>query len=183
MYCPRCGQEQQNKSIRFCSRCGFLMMGMNDVVAEGGLPKVITEKYDPNTISPRKRGIKQGALVFFSGFIVVPFAVMISIMLRVEPFGVVAAAVLTFLTGFLWMLYSFLFQSSVPTISSQSIAETIKNDLTGKQDNQIILPPKQTETVSDVFEWSAGNWRETTDLQPSSVTEHTTKTLNEKSLP
>ncbi len=180
MYCPRCGQEQHNKQTKFCSRCGFLMSGMSEIVEKGGLPKAIIENTDPNAISPRKRGLKQGALLFMSGFIIVPILAMITIFLDAEPFAVVLGMLLTFLSGFLWMVYSMIFNSGNPTLQNQSIVETIKQDLTGKTTAQKSLPAQQTEPVSTIYDPPTGNWRETADLQPTSVTEETTKTLDKK---
>lgn len=182
MFCPRCGQPQQkNNQTRFCSQCGFSMTGMDEIIASGGLPEIFAEKFDPNAISPRKRGIKQGALLFLSGFIIVPLASILTIILDVEPYGAVAAAIFTFLAGFLWMVYSLIFQSGVPTPSSEGIVETIRQDLTGKKSSEKSLPSAETaETAQEAFRPAAGNWRETADLHPSGVTNETTKTLDKK---
>lgn len=180
MYCPRCGQTQTNQEVKFCSRCGFLMAGLMQVVVQGGLPQAIIENNDPNAISPRKRGLKQGGLLFLSGFIIVPLLGLLTAFLNIEPFFPAIAAILTFLAGFLWMVYSLIFQSGVPTSQSHSIIETIKHDLTGKTPTQKSLPAQQTEPIPADFQPALGNWRETADLQLTSVTEETTRTLKDK---
>jgi uncharacterized membrane protein YvbJ len=72
MFCPVCSQEQVNDEVRFCSRCGFLLTGVSQIIANGGAFPQISNNNDPNAISPRKKGIKQGALLLFLSFIVVP---------------------------------------------------------------------------------------------------------------
>lgn len=183
MYCPRCGQEQPNERTRFCSRCGFLMEGMAEIVGNGGLPKAFLDKQDPHAVSPRKRGLKQGALLFMSGFIIVPILTMITIMLDAEPFAVVISAVLTFLAGFLWMIYSLIFQSGVPELADEGIIDTIRQDLSGRIRNQETLPAGEPEPASADYAPPAGNWRETAGLGRGSVTEETTRTLDEKTFP
>src|SRR2546430_2678510 len=57
VYCPRCGQEQISPEIRFCSRCGFLMTGLAEVVLNGGVPQQLTAT-GAKLPTPRRRGLK-----------------------------------------------------------------------------------------------------------------------------
>lgn len=181
MYCPRCGQQQQNNDTRFCSRCGFLMTGMLEVVDNGGLPKSIIDKHDPNAISPRRKGLMQGGKLMLSGFVIVPILGVLTAMMNGEGFVVGIAAILTFLAGFVRMIYALIFQSGTPTTATNDGAvETIKQELIGKIKQDKALPPQQTEPITNVYQPPAGNWRETSDLQQTSVTEDTTKTLHKK---
>ena len=182
MYCPRCSQEQPNIDIKFCSRCGFLMTGIADVVANGGLPKEVIDQKNPQAMSPRRRGLKQGGLLFLSGGVIVPILGILTAMMNGEGYVVGIAAILTFLAGLLRMIYALVFQSGVPTLENESIVDTYKKDLLGKtaDENEKALPPKQSEPISVDYDPPSGNWRETGDFQPVSVTEDTTKTLNKK---
>ncbi len=36
MYCPQCSQPQLSEEMRFCSRCGFSLSGVKELVAAGG---------------------------------------------------------------------------------------------------------------------------------------------------
>ena len=41
IHCPKCGQQQTSNEIRYCSRCGFLLTGVSEIVANDGvLPAV-----------------------------------------------------------------------------------------------------------------------------------------------
>src|SRR5437764_13921441 len=72
MFCPRCGQQQATDSMRFCSRCGFAMEGTMHVLAHGGTLPVYQGPAGEKTISARRRGVKQGALLMLIGVLVVP---------------------------------------------------------------------------------------------------------------
>ena len=93
MFCPRCGQEQISNETRFCSRCGFLMTEVNELIANNGF---IPEKYvaiNDGKISPKKRGIKQGAMLFLSGILIVPLiAIVFAGILELDGFIVAIAA-------------------------------------------------------------------------------------------
>ncbi len=179
MYCPRCGQQQQIESIRFCSRCRFLMIGMNDVIENGGLPKEILDKKHPDAISPRRRGLKQGGLLFLSGIIVVPILGIFTAMMNGEGYAAGIAAILTFLGGIIRMIYA-LFESGTPTLENDGMVSTLKNDLLGIKKKQKALPPQQTEPIETNFQPPAGHWRETAELQPTEASEKQTQTFNKK---
>lgn len=180
MYCPRCGQEKLQHNVNFCSRCRFLMTGLDEVVENGGLPKEILEKKDPNAISPRRRGIKQGALLFLSGILIVPLIAILMEALNGQEEIVAIAAILTFVGGIVRMIYA-LFQLGIPTLENEGIVQTLRNDLTGKKVNNKALPPQQTEPIPVNFQPPvAGNWRETADLEMENADEKVTKTFNKK---
>ncbi len=180
MYCPRCGQEKLQHNMNFCSRCRFLMTGLDEVVENGGLPKEILEKKDPNSISPRRRGIKQGALLFLSGILIVPLVAILMEVINGQEEIVAIAAILTFVGGIVRTIYA-LFQSGIPTLENEGIVQTLRNDLVGKKVNEKALPPPQTEPINVNFQLPvAGNWRETADLEMANADEKVTETLNKK---
>lgn len=117
------------------------MDGMSEIIDHGGLPEAILEKRDPNAISPRRRGLKQGGLLFLSGFVIVPVLGIFTAMFNGEGFLVGLAAILTFLAGFIRMIYALVFQSGIPTLEDEGMVETLKNDLLGRASAQKALPP------------------------------------------
>ncbi len=179
MYCPRCGQEQLKQNTKFCSRCRFLMTGFDAVVKKGGLPKEVLFQQNPNAISPRRSGLKQGALIFLSGILIVPLLAILTEMINAQEEIVAIAAILTFVAGIVRMVYA-LFQSGTPTEENTGIVDSLKSDLIGRKVNEKALPPQQTEPFSINFDQPAGNWRETADLEASAVSEKETKTLHNK---
>ncbi len=182
MYCPRCGQQQASEETRFCSRCRFLMQGMRDVIENGGLPRDIVDQADPYASSPRKRGLKQGGLLMLSSMILVPLVAMLTLIIDAEPFAIAITAIITFWGGFLRIVYALLFQSGVPTTQDLSFVESVRRDLTGKTGTPQALPPQQSEPIPGSYAPPAGEWKETNELQPTSVTEETTRTLDQRDI-
>lgn len=182
MFCPVCNQEQVSDETRFCSRCGFLLTGVSQLIAGGGVLPQMRTGYDPNVISPRKKGVKQGALFLFSSFIIVPLLALITIWLRAEPFLVMAAAILFGGGGLLRIIYALLFESKYPTVSDEGVLpESFKKILPLKKQPNA-LPPQQSVPVSSYVPPIVGNWRDTNDLAaaPPSVTDPTTKLLQKE---
>lgn len=180
IFCPRCGQEQLLNDTRFCSRCGFLMDGMTEVVMNGALPPQLFNQTDPKAISPRRKGVTQGGLLMLSGIVIVPLLGALSAFLDFDPTLVGIAAIITFLGGFVRILYGLIFESGVPVISEEEgLLGTVKQNLIEKAKGKKELSPKQTESASSYMPPEQGNWRDTKDLVKTSVTENTTKLLDE----
>ena len=179
MYCPRCGQEQISEETRFCSKCGFLMTAVSEIIAKGGaLPQYLSSN-EPKPLTSRKKGLKTGGFIFLSGFLIVPLLAIISMALRVEPFAVAIAAILTFVAGLLRMIYALIFESNNPSEATleDNIYQTTQKLMNKKQQAKS-LPPQQSIPTSTYVPPVTGNWRETNDLtETPSVTEHTTKHL------
>jgi hypothetical protein len=179
MFCPRCGQQQATDSMRFCSRCGFPMEGAMVLLAHGGtLPHY---EPPPGEISPRRRGVKQGALLMLIGAILVP---ILGVMASFAPgrldnvFGFFAAlsAIICFLGGPLRMLFAALFEEGArprgyvtpPTYASPRMPLPISPARVAA------LPPQPAKPASL---WPARP--HTAELaQPPSVTDNTTQLLH-----
>ncbi|HEX8637191.1 MAG TPA: zinc ribbon domain-containing protein [Pyrinomonadaceae bacterium] len=178
MHCPRCGQEQLNEEIRFCSRCGFLLTGIVEVMANGGnLP--MSAAAEKGVSTPRKRGLKKGLFIFLLAFLFVPLATIFTIMVEAEhPFFVVIIAILLTVGGLLRMAYAMMFESNAP--SEQILEGNVyqkAQSLLNKRQNIKSLPAEQSIPASSYSPPTGGNWRDTNDLTPASVTESTTKLL------
>ena len=178
MYCPRCGQQQATDSMRFCSRCGFPMEGAMQILAYGGmLPPQYQTPAGEKTISPRRKGVKQGALLMLIGAILVP---VLGVMAGFAPgrldnvFGFFAAlsAIICFLGGPLRMLFAAIFEEGAPTpqfIGSSSYAPQMSPPQPARV--SALPPPAVNPTAS----WRRPQTAEI--MQPPSVTDHTTKLL------
>ena len=180
MYCPRCGQEQATDSMRFCSRCGFAMEGTMHVLAHGGMLPIYQPPPGEKTISPRRKGVKQGALLILIGAILVPiFAVMAGFAPgRLDNlFGFFAAlsAVICFLGGPLRMLFAAVFEEGAPPTQFMSQMNYKTPAQAIPQARVSALPPAPAVNP-------AGQWRQrpqTAEINPpSSVTDSTTQLLD-----
>src|SRR6476661_9420124 len=101
MYCPACGQERVSDATNYCSRCGFLLNGVADLIAMGGKLPVRPQAIGWRTPSPRNRGLKQGLFIFLLTFLIVPLISIFTIAMHAPPFGVVIAAILLTVGGLL----------------------------------------------------------------------------------
>ena len=177
MYCPQCGQQQISDQVRFCSRCGFLLEAVASVLAAGGLPP----RYVPpgnQPLSPRSKGVRQGALAMLSTLFIVPVMSILVVGVADGPGEIVAlAAVICFIGGLLRMIYALLMESPYPQLDNKQMPPYVGPPT--PQFNQparnVGLPPASVNPTS--------SWRrpDTSELgQPASVTENTTRLLDKE---
>jgi hypothetical protein len=178
MFCPRCGQEQVSSETRFCSRCGFLLTGVLELIYNNGLPLLAPVISEAKGISPRKKGFKQGGKLLFLCLMTVPIIAIISAALNLGPGLFIIAGILTFWGGILRILYARIFESNEPGEESAKtgIFSSAKKLLNKKQRANILMPDQST--VANLYvPLLTNNGRDTNDLTPSSVTDQTTKLL------
>ncbi|MBK6590860.1 MAG: zinc ribbon domain-containing protein [Acidobacteria bacterium] len=184
MFCPQCGQERSSIETSFCSRCGFLLTGTADLLQTGGLIPRADAPAGFWAPSPRTRGIKQGLFIFLLSFLIVPLITVFSIMVSLRsPVLPILATLILVVGGLLRVAYAWMFESPVPggkTIEENafSAAQNLLNRPSRSQ-----LPPQQSYPVSSYEAPATGNWRDTNDLEPRSVTENTTRLLENEELP
>jgi hypothetical protein len=177
VYCPRCGQEQISSETRFCSRCGFLMTGIAEVVITGGLNQQLTAA-GAKLVTPRRKGLKQGGAWFLLGILVVPLLGVLSLLLRFPDEIIGLAAIIFFLGGIVRMLYAGIFESGNPTDKTleEKVVQTAQKFL-NKKPQANALPPQQSIPVDNYAPPRQSNWRDTNGLEPHTVTDSTTKLL------
>ncbi len=177
MYCPICGKQQVSNQTRFCSGCGFPLVGVADVIAAGGASPSFAAHGEMKVDSPRKRGIKQGAMVMLVGcLLVVPILAITMAALNFSPFMIPIAAVVSFMGGLLRIIYAMMFEAgtAAPSVAMGEIAGPGQMNAGVSRGS---LPPQTSVPVSDFRMPAPGNWRDSADLVQNSVTESTTKLL------
>lgn len=180
MYCPQCGQQQTSNEMRFCSRCGFPLGGVADLVATGGIPQTGTALAErTGELSPRQKGRRAGIMLMCSSLLVVPIVTLLSVfIIGNQQLLIPLAAILTFVGGLLRIIYAHLYEDDTPGArqdAGASYAPVTPAQLnTGARISA--LPPAQSIPVSDF----APRRMNTAELvQPPSVTENTTRLLDE----
>jgi hypothetical protein len=177
MFCPQCGQERISQETNYCSRCGFLLTVTSELLPTGGtLPENLLPAV-PVTLSPRSRGIRQGAFMFLLTFVIAPIVGFLSMAIGLRPWPVGIVVALLGLGGLLRMAYALLFETGYPAGTSLKAADA---PLPGRTSTQGSLPPQHTYPASEYTSPQPGHWRETNDLEPASVTETTTKLLDKE---
>lgn len=179
MYCPKCGQQQVSEETRYCSRCGFLLSGVADLVANNGVAPANAAAL--GSTSPRTKGLKQAAFIFIVGLVLVPIWITFIIATR-GPIELGVAAVFLFLsTSILRAAYALLFQSNE---TAAKTAERSKPAFIEGGDLRA-LPPETSEPARAYAAPATGGWRDTTELVDDrpSVTDTTTKLLTKEQDP
>lgn len=187
MHCPQCGQLQVSEITRFCSRCGFLMDGVSQLLATGGILQSYPNGEVTTERSAKWKGVHQGMILFLLGVLLVPimgvFSAFTGGMLS-EGFQMLAAlfALICFVGGPLRMLYAALFEQGAPRLATtmqQPPNAYVARTLSAPQPapgRVNVLPPANVNP--------AGGWRRpnTSELvgRPS-VTENTTRLLDKNS--
>src|SRR5215213_11796571 len=119
MYCPQCGQEQASSEMRFCSRCGFPLGGVTDLLARGGVTATPAQRgrTGPQVrgLSPRQKGTRAGLMQMLSGLLVVPvIAILSHNIFGWQQLIVPLAALITFVGGLLRIIYARLYEDDTP---------------------------------------------------------------------
>ncbi|MCU1264047.1 MAG: Zinc-ribbon domain protein [Acidobacteria bacterium] len=174
MYCPKCSQQQPSEGMRFCSRCGFTLNGIALVLENNGIiPQVVPEL--PRMVRPsRNRIMIESALLSVSSFTV---AFVATFWFSAHGRGELIAELIALLfvvlglIGLLRFLYGFLFAKDVGKAAS-SVAQ---NQVSSGESFRGALPPQQSIPISD-YPLRVN----TKEMSPRSVTENTTRLLEEQ---
>jgi hypothetical protein len=178
MYCPQCGQQQVSDATRYCAKCGFLLDGVTAVLASGGA--VPTRYVQPGNkkLSPRSKGVRQGAMMMVSTILIVPIMAIISVFILGHPEVLVSlTAILLFVGGLLRILYALLMEDAAPQMNFEEMAGYAPASAQ-------FQPPARHTALPPAAANTATNWRpraNTAEIyQPPSVTENTTRLLDKE---
>jgi hypothetical protein len=178
MFCPQCGQQQVSGAVRFCSRCGFPLDGVIQLLASGGMMPVYRGPDEPVPMSPRRKGVKQGAVLLLSGAVIVP---ILGIIASFSPSSfpqllAALAAIICFVGGPFRMLYAALFEEGAPKRPMMYGPPPVAPPQFAPPRQHTALPPPPVHTPAS---WrSRPNTGELAD--PPSVTENTTRLLDKE---
>ena len=160
--------------MRFCSRCGFPLTIVSQLVANGGaLAGFDTE--GKRQLTPRERGVRWGALLMIISAVLFPIVLLLAAM-KHDAIVMLVPVFLIFLVGMARLLYAKLrqpntpVQKEIPSATGQRMAHELKSG------PRLGLVANQNVPISA--------WRQPIDTsemaQPPSVTDHTTKLLSDE---
>jgi hypothetical protein len=171
MYCPRCGQQQISDEMKFCSRCGLPMSEVAEWLAGGVTLARREQEIQVSLPSPRRKGIRRAAkLMFLSGVL---FPVFLVICLLINEGAPMIFPILIFFVALTMMLYSRLFGEDISPVKSQQTRSGL-----GAMSGGNALPPASNIPLHGLGNLSGPQVRTNELAQPPSVTEHTTKLLD-----
>ena len=179
MHCPRCGQQQVSNETKFCSRCGFQLGLIPELIANNGTLPQLAELYQQKqSWFTRKNGVIFSLLWFVLFVMMIPVFVFLS---DVEELAAVSAVFGLFSTIMLLIVTLGFLKKTQKTISIAALEahQAQASGLYGATPNQHALPPQQSVPVQS-YTAPQGAWR-TPDTgefaTPGSVTDSTTKLL------
>ena len=179
MYCPQCGQQQVSDVTRFCSRCGFLLDGVAVVLSTGGTVPARPLPVGHKQLSPRSKGVRQGALLMLSTILLVPLVGIIGVVvLNLNPAIVGVTAVTCFLGGLLRIFYALLLEEAV-------VPANLEAEVTYPRPGDPQFPrPTSHTALPPASAKATASWRPRTNTaeiyQPPSITENTTRLLDKE---
>ena len=178
MHCPSCGQQQVSNETKFCSRCGLPLGLVSELLIHGGfLPQLAELNSKKKPIFSKKNGVVFGVFwfIFFTMFSTAFFGILHA------PPDFVGILAITGVFGSMMIILSSLifFPSSKPAITLPQQFQTPPAPAGLYGNERTALPPQQSIPASSYATPAPGTWRDTNDLSPTSVTENTTRLLNE----
>ncbi len=190
MFCPNCGQRQSTNDARFCPACGFPLNVVNELVTGGGRLQHWRPPEPPAApagLSPRQKGIRQGAMLMLSTFLFVPLLAIFGVAMLGLPGEFVAlAAVGCPVGGLLRILYALMLESNErPSLSAVAVQPayvpppTIPNYL-GAPLRGTSLPPPQSTPIPAQGRPQRYHTGELVEPPSASVTDHTTRLLDKQ---
>lgn len=179
MHCPRCGQQQVSEEIKFCSRCGFPLGLVSEILAHGGFLPQLADLHKTKTWFTKKNGV-MFSLFWFMFFLLImaPFWGIVG----VEELAGISAIVGIF-GGLMWLIGSLVFLKSSKEKQNFPLTQSQNSFQTNPQIHGVVqqqaLPPQQSIPVSNYV--PPGSWRDSKDLvEPGSVTDETTRMLKKE---
>ena len=177
MHCPRCGQQQVSNETKFCSRCGFQLVIVAELLANGGVLPQLAALQAKRTFFNKKNGVmfSVGWFIFFTMFMTSVWGI-----LNADELAGLSAVTGVF-GAMLILIGSLVFMPSSKQMLRMPIQDVLLPQPAALYGNPNIsaLPPQRQQPATE-YAAPAGSWRtpETGDLAgPGSVIEGTTKLL------
>ena len=169
MFCPRCGQQQVSGEVRFCPRCGLSLASVPALLA--GFEAAPSEGSARGGRSKKRKQIRRGAKLMFLSAVLLPvFAVLAGV---ADHPGPLIVPLTVFFAGLAWLLYFVLFGEEEAQESADVRGREVLRDSRAAPS----LPPATFVPASGFGARRA----HTADMaQPPSVTEQTTKLLDQE---
>ncbi|HEY0174153.1 MAG TPA: hypothetical protein VGB98_24255 [Pyrinomonadaceae bacterium] len=175
MFCPQCGQQQLSDAARFCSRCGFQLAAVSNLLATGGAAPETAVEMVPAPDTPRRKGARLGGKLMLSGAFLLPAFGLLGELIG-SPEELVIVGAIVFLAGLFRLLYALIFEDGPYRRQLQRQPAHVTPAEFAPPRAAPALPPQQTMPARG---YAPPQRPETADLayRPS-VTEGTTRLLD-----
>ena len=181
MYCPKCSQQQVSDEMRFCARCGFPLSAVKELVAAGGaLAEPEAEQPQGSKLSPAFRGVRKGVWVMLASF---ALALVTGLLAAIDDvFAVLLILpVLCFIIGFARVLYGvFLAEKRASLVKGAASQQQAAPLMPGQTDTAARTPELSPPRIAPIEGFTPQRMKTAEMVQPPSVTENTTRLLDEE---
>lgn len=167
MYCPRCSQQQVSDDAGFCTRCGFQLALVKELLVTGGAPPANSIDFRVSSLTSGRKGVRRGSKLIFFSIILLPLFFGLSFVF--DSPGPLVPPAIVFLAGLASILYSSIFGEGLPGPKERSSLSFPENVIKYRT----LTPP------SPPLRPELNDLRVDTSeiISPPSVTEHTTNLL------
>lgn len=185
MFCPQCGYRQVSNDVRFCSGCGFSLNQVSELLANGGqLPWRPPQTQRPRPLTPRQKGIRQGAMIMLSTLIVVPVVIFLGVVMLDLPAELIPlTAVLCMIGGFLRILYAVFLEEDAPpadVLEQRYVPPPVAPSYLGSPEHTPSALPHAQSRPAEPRPRPRYDTGELAAPPRSSVTDHTTRLLDDE---
>ncbi|SRR5579885_734334 len=169
MHCPQCGQQFSN-DVRFCKSCGFSLDGIRELLVPTDISPTLEKDVHKPRLSRSRKGLYRGVIIISIGIVLLSVSGVKS---NIYP-------LIALICGVLRILYAMIFQEDTPRKKKPDYPPPYVAPVAATQLDTVTLgatlPPPRSVPVA-AFNARLVNTAEMAN-RPS-VTEHTTKLLNE----
>jgi hypothetical protein len=172
MFCPKCSHQQTSENSRYCSRCGFQLNAVAEIISREVRLKTAAKVSQEKLSRLNQPVYRMAAKLIFLSFTLVPFVFILSYIFD-SPVPFVFPLLILF-AGLAQMTYARLFDE-------KNLSDSGENNAAGQLDkHQPSLPSIHGNPFQNIdFPQRNIEGR----INPPSVTEHTTKLLKLKNEP
>ena len=180
MYCPKCSQQQVSDEVRFCSRCGFQLSAVRELIARDGALEALEVRAMRRQLSPSLGGVRQGAWMMLASL---PAALVVAFLAGViddELAVLLLLPIICFVAGFLRLLYAAFLTKSAPRAKGDGAQPHVTSATPAQMGAAARSPALPPSHASPVAAYSPPGVKTAEMAQPPSVTENTTRLLDEE---
>lgn len=178
MYCPKCSQEQVSEEVRFCSRCGFSIAAVRELIASGNVTPATDAQGGPRSCG--QQAVRRGAWIMLASL---AFSLFVGFMTAIDDdFAIMLfLPFLGFVFGILNVFYGAFFADKRALKRAASKAGFVP--MPGQFATPARSPELPPARMAPVESFPSKRGATAEMVQPPSVTENTTRLLDEESDP
>lgn len=177
MYCPQCSQQQVSDEMRFCSRCGFPLGTVKQLIATGGA--LVGPDFEPqgSQVSKGLRGVRKGLKIMLASL---PLVFVAAVLTAIDDDFAVSLLIpfLCLVVGFARLVYGAVLEDRVSRRKREVSEAQIGSVMPGQPATDFRRPELSAPRVP-IEKFTVQNKKTAEVVQPPSVTENTTRLLDD----